>query len=98
MGNLKQDDFSGKTYNPEDEQTYTIQVKKQVDVVRQDGTAGKKTLMLELEVTHDSFMSLIGKPFEGKKILSRWSEWVNPSAETLAKYPNARGKWVILKK
>lgn len=98
MANLKQDDFSGAVYNPDTEETYTIQVKKQIDGVRPDGSTGKKTLMLELEVTHESFMLLIGKPFEGKKILSRWCEWVNPSEAILAKYPKARGKWIPVNK
>lgn len=94
MSDLKMDDFSGKTFNPEDEQVYTIEVKKKVATPE-----GKtQTLRILLEVTHDSFMQIIGKPFEGKKILERWSHWENPTDEVLAKYPKARGHWVREKK
>lgn len=93
MADLKQDDYTEKVYKPEDEQTYTIEVKTKRPF--EDGK--ERTERLYFEVTHSSFMEIIGKKFEGKKILNRWQHWENPSDETLKKYPKARGKWVYNK-
>lgn len=94
MTDAKIDDYSGKTYNPEDEQTYTIEVKTSRGYKKEDGTSGQRTERLFFELTHESFMQTIAKMFEGKKILERWAHWENPSEEVLAKYPKARGKWI----
>ena len=50
--------------------------------------------MLQFELNHESFMIVIGKPFEGKKLLNRWMEWQNATDTQKAKNPNARGKWI----
>ena len=94
MTDAKIDDFSGKVYNPEDTETYTIEVKTSRPYKRDDGTTGKRTERLFFEVSHESFMATIGKMFEGNKLLTRWQHWEDVSPEVKAKYPNARGKYV----
>lgn len=93
MTDAKIDDYSGKVYNPEDTQTYVIEVKTKRPAIV-DGKDTERTERLFFEVSHESFIQTIAKIFEGNKILSRWEHWENPSQETLAKYPKARGKWV----
>lgn len=94
MTDAKIDDYTGKQYSEEDEQTYTIEVKTKRPYKKDDGTDGLRSERLFFEVVHDSFMQIIGKPFEGKKVLQRWQHWQDVSPEVKAKYPNARGKWV----
>lgn len=94
MTDAKIDDYNGKVYNPEDTQTYVIEVKTRRPYKKEDGTDGERTERLFFEVSHESFLATIGKAFEGNKILQRWQHWENPSEATLAKYPKARGKWV----
>ena len=94
MTDAKIDDYTGQVYNPEDTTTYTIEVKTRRPFRSPEGKDIERTERLFFEVTHDSFMQTIAKMFEGKKVLSRWEHWDNPSEEVLAKYPKARGKWV----
>ena len=93
MTNAKIDDYNGQVYNPEDTQTYTIECKTKRPAIK-EGKEVERTERLFFEVSHDSFMQTIAKMFEGKKVLTRWEHWEEPSEEVKAKYPNARGKWV----
>ncbi len=94
MTDAKIDDYTGETYNPEDEETYEIEVKTKRAFKKADGSTGKRKERLFFEVRHNSFMEIIAKRFEGKKILEKWQHWEDVSPEVKAKYPNARGKWV----
>lgn len=94
MTDAKIDDYSGQVYNPEDTTTYTLEVKVKRPYRTVDGEQKERTERLFFELNHDSFMATVAKMFEGKKILERWEHWENPTEATLAKYPNARGRWV----